>query len=211
MEPRVLRSEFPILASTTYMISNSLGAMPRGVYRGLETFANQWATRGVRAWHEGWWEMPVTVGDILADILGAPHGSITMHQNVSIAESVVLSCFEFTPRRNKVVYTDMNFPSDSIAAATEWLVETFRGRTGIACELDGGQCPAGYRCGCGGPGGLPMCTCHKECARDDECTGPNETCGCSPTQPTPRFCVNACFCLCGAADRQAPPDQSSAF
>jgi kynureninase len=105
------RSEFPILAGTNYMISNSLGAMPRGVYLELETFATQWATRGVRAWHEGWWEMPLTVGNLLADILGAPHGSITMHQNVSIAESVVLSCFEFSGKRNKVVYTDMNFPS----------------------------------------------------------------------------------------------------
>ena len=26
------RAEFPILERTTYMISNSLGAMPRGVY-----------------------------------------------------------------------------------------------------------------------------------------------------------------------------------
>lgn len=105
------RSEFPILEKTNYMISNSLGAMPRGVFRELEAFATQWATRGVRAWHEGWWEMPVTVGDILADILGAPHGSITMHQNVSIAESILLSCFDFDGPRNKVVYTGMNFPS----------------------------------------------------------------------------------------------------
>jgi kynureninase len=105
------RREFPILASTTYMISNSLGAMPRGVYDELNRFADQWATRGVRAWHEGWWEMPISVGDILGDILGAPPGSITMHQNVAIAEAVVLSCFEFSGRRNKVVYTDMNFPS----------------------------------------------------------------------------------------------------
>jgi kynureninase len=105
------RDEFPILAKTNYMISNSLGAMPRAVHRELEAFATQWETRGVRAWHEGWWEMPVTVGNVLADILGAPHGSITMHQNVSIAESIVLSCFDFDGPRNKVVYTDMNFPS----------------------------------------------------------------------------------------------------
>ena len=105
------RSEFPILEKCVYMISNSLGAMPRGVFRELDTFAHQWAERGVRAWHEGWWEMPITLGNVLCDILGAPHGTITMHQNVSIAESVLLSCFEFTPRRNKVVYTDMNFPS----------------------------------------------------------------------------------------------------
>lgn len=107
----VWRREFPILASTNYMISNSLGAMPKGVYDELARFADQWATRGVRAWHEGWWEMPITVGNILGDILGAPHGSITMHQNVAIAEAVILSCFEFSGRRNKVVYTDMNFPS----------------------------------------------------------------------------------------------------
>jgi kynureninase len=93
------------------MISNSLCAMPRGVYDELKSFADTWATRGVRAWHEGWWEMPVEVGNILCDVLGAPHGSITMHQNVSIAESILLSCFDFSGRRNKIVYTDMNFPS----------------------------------------------------------------------------------------------------
>ena len=105
------RKEFPILEKTVYMISNSLGAMPRGVYARMQEFAEMWATRGVRAWAEGWWDMPVTVGDRLAEILGAPPGSVTMHQNVAIAEQVVLSCFEFKPPRNKVVYSAMNFPS----------------------------------------------------------------------------------------------------
>lgn len=105
------RSEFPILESTVYMISNSLGAMPRKVYERMQEFADIWATRGVRAWHEGWWEMPIEVGNLLGDILHAPHGTISMHQNVSIAESILLSCFDFGGRRNKIVYTGMNFPS----------------------------------------------------------------------------------------------------
>ena len=105
------RKEFPILETTVYMISNSLGAMPRGVHARMHEFADMWATRGVRAWAEGWWDMPVTVGDMIADIIGAPHGSVTMHQNVAIAEQVVLSCFEFKPGRDKVVYSSMNFPS----------------------------------------------------------------------------------------------------
>lgn len=105
------RREFPILEDTVYMISNSLGAMPRGVYENLRAYADQWATRGVRAWHEGWWEMPITVGNILADILNAPHGTISMHQNVSIAEAILLSCFDFKAPRNKIVYTSMNFPT----------------------------------------------------------------------------------------------------
>ena len=105
------RDRFPILGRSVYMISNSLGAMPAAVYDGLRQYADTWATRGVRAWHEGWWEMPIEVGNILADILGAPQGSVSMHQNVSIIEAILLSCFDFRGGRNKIVYTAMNFPS----------------------------------------------------------------------------------------------------
>lgn len=107
------REEFPILERTVYLNSNSLGPMPRGVRDQLGAFMDQWDQRGVRAWldDDGWWDMPVTVGDLLCDILNAPHGTISMHQNVSVAESVILSCLTFDAPRNKIVYTDMNFPS----------------------------------------------------------------------------------------------------
>ena len=49
------RAEFPILARTTYMISNSLGAMPCGAARSLAEYAETWASRGVRAWEDRWW------------------------------------------------------------------------------------------------------------------------------------------------------------
>jgi kynureninase len=105
------REEFPILANTVYMISNSLGAMPRGVYDAMHAYAETWATRGVRAWNEGWWESPVEVGNLVAQLIHAPRGSITMHQNVSLASAIVLSCLDFPATRNKVVMTDMDFPS----------------------------------------------------------------------------------------------------
>ncbi|HKY32469.1 MAG TPA: aminotransferase class V-fold PLP-dependent enzyme [Candidatus Polarisedimenticolia bacterium] len=105
------RGQFPILSRYTYMISHSLGAMPRGVRERLQEFADLWNERGIQAWEEGWWEMPRRVGDVLGGILGAAPGTITMHQNVSVAESIVASCLDFSGRRNKVVYTDMNFPS----------------------------------------------------------------------------------------------------
>jgi kynureninase len=105
------REEFPILANTVYMISNSLGAMPRGVYDAMHAYAETWATRGVRAWNEGWWESPVEVGNLVAQLIHAPRGSITMHQNVSLASAIVLSCLDFQATRNKVVMTDMDFPS----------------------------------------------------------------------------------------------------
>jgi kynureninase len=106
-----LRREFPILERTTYLINNSLGAMPRGVRDELETFAREWDERGVRAWHEGWWEMPATTGDLLAPLLGVGAGEIAMHQNVSVAAAVFFSCFDYPPERNRIVYTELNFPN----------------------------------------------------------------------------------------------------
>jgi kynureninase len=105
------RGEFPILGRTTYMISNSLGAMPRGVYDSMRAYADSWAERGVRAWEEGWWEMAVGVGDKIAPLIGAGRGEISLHQNVTITQAVISSCFDFSGPRNKVVMTDLEFPS----------------------------------------------------------------------------------------------------
>jgi kynureninase len=110
-DPARWRPEFPILGTTTYLISNSLGAMPRGTASQLHRYAEAWAERGVRAWEEGWWEMPVTVGNLLAPIIGAPRNTVTMHQNVTIAEAVVLSCLEPAGKRNRIVCERENFPS----------------------------------------------------------------------------------------------------
>lgn len=105
------RNQFPILDKTLYLINHSLGAMPQGVYDRVRDYAETWATRGIRAWAEGWWEMPLAVGDKVARIIGAAPGTVVMHQNVSICQSIILSCFELTGRRNKIVYEGLNFPS----------------------------------------------------------------------------------------------------
>jgi kynureninase len=105
------RGEFPILNRTTYMISNSLGAMPRGVYDGLRSYADSWAERGVRAWEERWWDMAVRVGDRIAPLIGAGPGEISLHQNVTLTQAVISSCFDFRGPRNKVVMVELEFPS----------------------------------------------------------------------------------------------------
>jgi kynureninase len=105
------RAEFPILARTNYLISNSLGAMPRGVYDAMKGYADTWAMRGVRAWEERWWMLGAQVGDELGALMNAEKTSVSTHQNVTTCQAVVASCFDFSGKRNKVVYTDMNFPS----------------------------------------------------------------------------------------------------
>jgi kynureninase len=106
------RKEFAILDKTTYLISHSLGAMPRRTSDALQQFAETWASRGVRAWEEGWWEMPVTIGDLIGTIIGAGAGEVVMHQNVSICQSIVTSCFDWNGPRNKLVTDGLNFPSN---------------------------------------------------------------------------------------------------
>src|SRR3954466_14752625 len=109
------RKEFPILDRTVYMISHSLGAMPRRTRERLNEYADMWDTRGIRAWEEGWWEMPVTVGNLIGRIIGAGEGEVVMHQNVAVIPPHVQSCFDWRAKRNKVVSEGMNFPSNLYA------------------------------------------------------------------------------------------------
>jgi kynureninase len=105
------RAEFPILENTTYLVNHSLGAMPRKVFAAMQEYAELWATRGIRAWSEGWWSSPLDTGNLLARILGAAEGTVVMHQNVSVIQGLIASCFDFDGPRNRIVYTSMNFPS----------------------------------------------------------------------------------------------------
>jgi kynureninase len=106
------RKEFPILGHTTYMISHSLGAMPRRTLDALQEFGETWAARGIRAWQEGWWDLPVTVGSLIGSIIGAAPGEVVMHQNVSICQWIVASCFDWRGPRNKIVTDGLNFSSN---------------------------------------------------------------------------------------------------
>jgi len=135
------RERFPILAETTYLINHSLGAMPAAAEERLLEYTRAWNTRGVRAWEEGWWEMSLTVGDQIARLIGAPSGSVSMHQNVTLAEAIVISCFGFDGPRRRVVYEEGNFPSVRylyqaqrgadilVAADAEGVIEAIDGRT----------------------------------------------------------------------------------
>ena len=108
----IWRKEFPTLESTVHMISHSLGAMPRRTYESLREYADTWTTRGIRAWEEGWWEMPVKLGDLIGGIIGAAPGEVVMQQNVSTCVATVLSCFEWSGLRKKIVSEAFNFPSN---------------------------------------------------------------------------------------------------
>jgi kynureninase len=135
------REEFPILQNTVYMISHSLGAMPRQTYDSLHEYADIWATRGVRAWAEGWWDLPVTLGNEIARIIGADPGTVVMQQNVSICQSLILSCFAPKAPRNKIVYEELNFPSvmyvyEAHARNGDFRIQKVKSDDGMTVPLD---------------------------------------------------------------------------
>ena len=104
------RDQFPILARKTYLINNSLGAMPVSVPAALAEYTNLWAEEGVVAW-DTWMPLVNEVAGILEDIVHAPRGSMTMAQNVTNALAMFLSCMEYEHPRTRIVHAAAEFPT----------------------------------------------------------------------------------------------------
>ncbi len=129
------RAEFPILDRTTYLVSNSLGAMPRAVPERLARYAEEWAEWGVRAWARSWWEMPLAVGDVVAPLIGAHAGEVAMAPTVTLAQSAILTAMDFTRGRDTVVMTELDFPS--VRYAIEQLAPRLGARVVVVPSDDG--------------------------------------------------------------------------
>ncbi len=105
-----LRAEFPLLQTCVYLNSNSTGAVPRGAERVLHEY---WDT--LRTWRDDVWQ-DWHVGldryaDSVAALLGAPPGSVLTDANLSTFLARVASCFDYRPPRNRVVITDLEYPT----------------------------------------------------------------------------------------------------
>jgi kynureninase len=135
------RDEFPILEKTTYMVSNSLGPMPRSVPSKLAEYGKDWGDLGVKAWAKGWWEKPVDVGNEIAPLLNADPGEVVMMPNVSIAQSAVVSSIDFSGPRDTIVMTELDFPSvlyayEQLAARFGARIVTIRSDDGMTIDKD---------------------------------------------------------------------------
>ncbi len=116
------RREFPSLSDSVHFISHSLGAMPRAAADHLREYADLWVSRSITAW-EVWLPEIERAGDRIGRLMGAPAGSVVMNTNVSTIQAVIASCLDYGPERNRVVYSDMQFPTVSYV----WKAEERRG------------------------------------------------------------------------------------
>ncbi|MFL6238757.1 MAG: aminotransferase class V-fold PLP-dependent enzyme [Actinomycetes bacterium] len=103
------RGHYPILDRRTYLVSHSLGAMHRGAQEGMSAYLDSWATGGVSAWYD-WIPELAYVADLVGGLIGAPSGATVMRANVAVAIGDVASAIDFTGTRNKVVYSELEWP-----------------------------------------------------------------------------------------------------
>lgn len=135
------RPEFPILERSNYLVSNSLGAMPRTVPDRLAEYVDEWAELGVKAWAAGWWEMPISVGNEIAPLIGAKHGEVAMLPNVTITQTAVLTALDYAAPRNRIVMTEMDFPSvryvyEGLARRLGAEITVLPAHDGVGVDLD---------------------------------------------------------------------------
>ena len=104
------RADFPILETSTYLISHSMGAMPRATPDRLREYAESWQQEGSAVWDRWMGFFNETTG-LIGQFLGAKADSMVMHQNVSALFNAALSCFDFGGKRNKILYSELTFPT----------------------------------------------------------------------------------------------------
>ena len=129
------REEFPILQSSTYLVSHSMGAAPLGAKAALDDYWNDWATDGPEAW-ERWLPRIGEIADGIGAIIGAAPASVFLGPNVSVLQAAIATCFDFKAKRNEVVYESLQFPSLTYVwreweryGATVQIVDSDDGRT----------------------------------------------------------------------------------
>jgi kynureninase len=132
------RDRFPTLAHGPYFAAHTLGPMPDTVPGALAAFARDWASQGVVAW-SGWLERIRATAAILEGLFNAPAGSVALGPNVSVLAGQVLSCFDWSGTRSRLVTTDLEFSTcDYLYRAQESLgakVEVVSSRN-LTVELD---------------------------------------------------------------------------
>jgi kynureninase len=104
------REDYPILSHTTYLNSNSMGAMPRAATEALRQYTEVWAKEGVEAWGP-WSDVINEVADSAAKFFGGKPGDTILNQNVAFFQAQIASCLDFSGDRNKVVIEQLQFPN----------------------------------------------------------------------------------------------------
>lgn len=109
------RALFHLPPGVIYLDGNSLGPLPLAAEeRAVQVLRVQWGDRLIRAWNDAdWITLPTRVGDRIARLIGAPPGTVTTGDTLSIKVFQALSAaLALRPERRVVLSDSGNFPTD---------------------------------------------------------------------------------------------------
>ena len=98
-----------------YLDGNSLGRPLRQAQEDLAAFVgDEWATRLIRGWTDGWMDWPGVIGDELAAAaLGAARGQVVIADSTSVMlYKLARAAIALRPGRDEIVIDTDNFPTD---------------------------------------------------------------------------------------------------
>ena len=103
-----------------YLDGNSLGMAPRAALdRIAGVAAGEWAHGLIRSWEQGQWlDLPTRVGDRLAPVIGAPAGSVVVHDSTTVGlYQLVHAALAWRPDRTVIAVEPTDFPTDRYVVA----------------------------------------------------------------------------------------------
>jgi len=108
------REEFPVLARKAYLISASLGPVSRRSLAYLDEYVTAWTELGSPepVWFERIFPRLREVKRSFARLTGAEPDELAITTNVSLALSTIASCLDFPPQRNRVIISELDFPTE---------------------------------------------------------------------------------------------------
>jgi len=108
------RAEFPVVGEKAYLISASLGPVSGRAKTELAEYVKAWAEMGAPepVWFERVFPKMRQVKRVFADLVGADPEELAITTNVSMALSSIVSCVDLSGERNRIVTTELDFPTD---------------------------------------------------------------------------------------------------
>jgi len=113
------RGRFSLPKGMIYLDGNSLGVLPREASgRAVEVIEQEWGVGLIKSWNEaGWWDLPLKLGDKLAQLVGADSGEMVVTDSTGInMYKVMAAALDLVPERRVIVMEGSNFPTDNYMA-----------------------------------------------------------------------------------------------
>jgi len=124
LDPQALDASDPLAAfrdrfvptepGAIYLDGNSLGRPAKASLERVATLGEAWSRRLIRGWDDGWLDLPLTIGDLLAkDILGARAGEVAVVDSTTVnLYRVAAAALDARKDRRAILMERSEFPTD---------------------------------------------------------------------------------------------------